>query len=251
VLVGGSSPACHMTSSAYEACREELSKHLARYGVRLLPIELGDVRFQLELGSVVVTGRLGTNLTFDIAGVDSRTGPLVEASHRIASPSAMREVITIALGQFEYYATADTANLDWSNEGVAWWDTSKDELLAREWLAAPGRTIASDDVDDRVLELTQTDLDPARGWGLVKKLVEFSSTDDQLWRIGYGPVSTILREHPDLVREDLTLFYRSDPKWRKPFKGQMSTALSEFERQMQREVGVANGGPATSSDDQA
>jgi hypothetical protein len=46
------------------------------------------------------------------------------------------------------------------------------------------------------------------------------------------PLSTIVREHPDLVRQELISFYRSDPKWRKAFAGQISTALHEFERQV-------------------
>jgi hypothetical protein len=149
----------------------------------------------------------------------------------------MHEILASALRQFETYAKGETENLDWTSEGVPWWDASKDAFLARDWLASPGRELASDDVYDRVLELTQTDLDPPRGWRLVKKLVQFATTDDQLWRIGAGPLSTIAHNHPDLVREELTGLYRRDPKWRKAFEGQISRDLHEVERLARQNLG--------------
>jgi len=187
---------------------------------------------------VVVRGALRRNLTLDIAAEDVRTGPLVQATHRLIDLEGMQEVLASALHQFETYAKGDTKNLDWGDQGVPWWDASKDEYLARDWLAAGGRGLQSDDVYDRVLELTQTDLDPARGWRLVQKLVEFAGTDGQLWRIGAGPLATIVREHPELVREELTSFYRSDQKWRKAFEGQISTELGEFKRQVEQNPGT-------------
>jgi len=228
--------------AAYETYRRELATALARFRVQLAPFESdsadGGVRFDFEIGPVVVRGALRRNLTLDIVAEDVRTGPLVQATHRLIDLEGMQEVLASALQQFETYAKGDTKNLDWGDQGVPWWDASKDESLARDWLAAGGRGLPSDDIYDRVLELTQTDLDPARGWRLVKKLVEFASEDDQLWRIGADPLSTIVREHPDLVREELTTFYRSDPKWRKAFEGQISTALYEFERQMKQNPGT-------------
>jgi hypothetical protein len=193
------------------------------------------VRFDFEVGPVLVRGALRRNLILDIAAEDVRTGPLVQATHRLIDLAGMQEVLASALHQFETYAKGDTHNLDWSDQGVPWWDASKDEFLAREWLATPGRAPTSDDIYDRVLELTQTDLDPARGWRLVKKMVELASTDGHIWRIGADPLSTIVREHPDLVREELTRFYRSDPKWRKAFEGQISTALHEFRHNVERQ----------------
>jgi len=187
---------------------------------------------------VLVRGALGRNLTLDIAAEDVRTGPLVQATHRLIDLAGMQEVLASALHQIEIYAKGDTHNLDWSDQGVPWWDASKDDYLAREWLAVGGRSLPSDDVYDRVLELTQTELDPARGWRLVQKLVEFAGTDEQLWRIGEGPLATIVREHPELVRKDLTSFYRSDRKWRRAFEGQISTALGEFKRQVEQNPGT-------------
>jgi len=228
--------------AAYEAYRNELTTALARYQVQLVPFGSdgadGGVRFDFELGPVLVRGSLWRNLTLDIAAEDVRTGPLVQAIHRLIDLAGMQEVLASALHQFEIYAEGDTHNLDWSDLGVPWWDASKDDYLAREWLAAGGRGLPSDDVYDRVLELTQTDLDPPRGWRMVKKLVEFARTDDQLWRIGADPLSTIVREHLDLVREELTSLYRNDPKWRQAFEGQISTALYEFKRQMEQSPGM-------------
>jgi hypothetical protein len=222
---------------AYEACRNELAATLDRYGAQLVPFGPGTpdsgVRFQFEVGPVRVRGALRKNLAFDIEAEDLRTGPLVQATHRISGLPAMQEVLASALHQFDTYAKGETENLDWSNHGVPWWDASKDEFLARDWLATPGRELPSADIYDRVLELTQTDLDPQRGWRLVKKMVEFASTDDQVWRIGADPLSTIAREHPDLIHDELTRFYRSDPKWRKAFEGQISSALHEFKRQVE------------------
>lgn len=219
---------------AYETYRNELATALAPYRVQLEPIELGTadggVRFEFAVGPVLVHGALGRNLTLEIAAEDIRTGPLVQATHRLRDRAGMQEIVASALRQFETYAKGETENLDWTSEGVPWWDASKDAFLARDWLASPGRELASDDVYDRVLELTQTDLDPPRGWRLVKMLVQFANTDDQLWRIGAGPLSTIAHNHPDLVREELTGLYRGDPKWRKAFDGQISGDLYEIER---------------------
>jgi len=228
--------------AAYETYRNELATALAQYRVQLVPFESDSadrgVRFDFEIGPVLVRGALRRNLTLDIAAEDVRTGPLVQATHRLIDLAGMQEVLASALHQFEIYAKSDIHNLDWSDQGVPWWDASKDEFLARDWLATPGRAPTSDDIYDRVLELTQTDLDPARGWRLVQKLVEFAGTDQQLWRIGEGPLATIVREHPELVREELTSFYRSDRKWRRAFEGQISTALGEFKRQMEQNPGT-------------
>ena len=225
--------------NAYETYRNELARALARYQAHLEPFGSdtadGGVRFDFEVGPLLIHGALRRNMTLEIAAEDVRNGPLVQATHRLVDLGGMQEVLASALYQFETYAKGDTRNLDWSDQGVPWWDLSKDEFLAREWLARPGRVPPYDNTDDRVLELTQTDLDPPRGWRLVKKMVELASTDDQIWRIGADPLSTIVREHPDVVGKELTLFYRSDPKWRKAFEGQISRALYEFARDLERQ----------------
>jgi hypothetical protein len=146
----------------------------------------------------------------------------------------------------EYTSKSDLSAVDWSNQGVPWWDASKDEYLARDWLALlPGDVRVgaymgdprSNDIEDRVLELTQTDLDPVRGWRLVKRLVELATTDAQLWRIGADALSTILREHEALVTPELKQLYTSDPKWRKTFDGQMALSLYRFKERVSRAGG--------------
>ena len=218
----------------YEAARCEVAALLSSYRAELVEFggdtPDGGVRFDFEIATVLLHGALWWNLSFDIEAVDLNAGPLFRASHLLNGSAAVAEVLAIALRHIQAYLDADPENLDWSYKGVPWWDSSKDEYLAQAWLASPGRALDSDDLHDRVLELTQTDLDPVRGWRLVKTMVEVATTDDQLWRIGADPLGTIVREHPEIVIAELEQLYRSDPKWRKPFKGQMSAALYQFER---------------------
>jgi hypothetical protein len=194
------------------------------------------VRFDLVIGPVRVRCELRKSLRFDIVAADERSGPLVEASHRVSSLYVMNEILGEALRQFEYYATADPEHLDWGDLGVPWWDESKDEYLARAWLERPGRVMDQDDVDARILELTQSDLDPARGWRLVKTMVDLATTDDQLWRIGAHPLAPMASNHGALIEDELRKLYLSDPKWRKPLDGQMAIALNEFKEEWQRQL---------------
>src|SRR6267378_4959033 len=152
----------------YDACLNHLAAALGKYEPLLLPFASdspdGGVRFEFALGPVLVQGVLRRNLSFEVEAKDSRVGPLVQAAHRLTGLPGFQEVLASALRQFETYAKGETENLDWRSQGVPWWDASKDEFLARDWLASREGAQASDDVDDRVLELTQTDLDPPRGW---------------------------------------------------------------------------------------
>jgi hypothetical protein len=127
----------------------------------------------------------------------------------------------------------DLMHLDWSSNGVDWRDESSDPDMARAWLEEthspdhPGS-----DLWNRVYELTHDDLDPPRGWRLVKLLVEQAQSDRELWHIGSEPLAWIVDNHADLVTAELTVLYRSDPKWRRPFDGQISTALHRFAYKM-------------------
>lgn len=124
--------------------------------------------------------------------------------------------------------------LDWSAQGVDWRDESLDEAMARDWLEAThGPNHIASDVWDRVLELTQTDLDPPRGWRLAKSLVELAKTDRELWLIGADVLATIAREHESLVLAELEELYRTDSKWRQAFKGQMSPVLFEIQQRVE------------------
>jgi hypothetical protein len=112
--------------------------------------------------------------------------------------------------------------LDWNDEGVDWRDESLDEAMARDWLLAThGPNLFDTDVWDRVLELTQTDLDPPRGWRLTRRLVELAESDRELWYVGAEALATIVRNHEKLVAVELEHLYRTDPKWRQAFVGQM------------------------------
>lgn len=129
--------------------------------------------------------------------------------------------------------SGDLMTLDWSSNGVDWRDESRDPEMAHDWLEEThSRDHAGSDLWNRVYELTNGDLDPPRGWRLVKLLVEQAQSDGELWHIGSEPLGWILDNHADLVSAELTALYRSDPKWRKPFDGQISTALHGFAYKM-------------------
>lgn len=106
-----------------------------------------------------------------------------------------------------------------------------DEVMAGDWLQAcrDGDLVATD-VFDRLLELTQTDLDPQRGWRLVKRLIELAHDDQELWQIGAGPLSTIVREHEDIVGDELEAVFRNSWRCRRAFRGQISSALYHFRK---------------------
>jgi hypothetical protein len=114
--------------------------------------------------------------------------------------------------------------LDWSGEGVDWRDESLDDAMAHDWLRATQHRHNDESYDDevweRVRELTQSDLDPSRGWRLVKRLVELADDDKELWQIGRDPLGAMLRNHESLIAAELERLYRTDPKWRQVFEGQ-------------------------------
>lgn len=106
-----------------------------------------------------------------------------------------------------------------------------DELMALDWLqACRDGHLFETDVFYRVLELTQTDLDPDRGWRLVKRLIELARDERELWQIGADPLSTIVRNHEDVVGAELESMFRSNPKCRRVFRGQISGALYDFSK---------------------
>jgi hypothetical protein len=103
-----------------------------------------------------------------------------------------------------------------------------DDLMAQDWLRACRTNIYDTDVYDRVLELTQSDLNPPRGWRLVQRLIRLAHDDDELWHVGHGPLATVLGNHEALVADDLERLVRTDPKYRQAFRGQMSQAIHRF-----------------------
>lgn len=124
-------------------------------------------------------------------------------------------------------------DLDWTGAGIDWRDESHDPRMARAWLReADGADHPGSDLWNRVYELTHEDLDPPRGWRLVKLLVEQAQDDRQLWHIGSEPLAWMVDNHPQLVSAELAELYRADPRWRQPFKGQMSRALFDFEKRL-------------------
>ena len=124
-------------------------------------------------------------------------------------------------------------DLDWTGAGIDWRDESHDPRMARAWLReADGADHPGSDLWNRVYELTHEDLDPPRGWRLVKLLVEQAQDDRQLWHIGSEPLAWMVDSHPQLVSAELAELYRADPRWRQPFKGQMSRALFDFEKRL-------------------
>jgi hypothetical protein len=124
--------------------------------------------------------------------------------------------------------------LDWSSGGVDWRDESLDDAMARDWLRAThGTNFVATDVWDRVLELTQSDLDPPRGWRLTKRLVQLAESDKELWNVGADALANMVRNHEKLVAVELEQLYRTDPKWRRAFVGQMFVPPPSIKKLMQ------------------
>lgn len=118
---------------------------------------------------------------------------------------------------------------NWRSEGVDWRDESLDGAMARDWLRASHEPdFESSDVCYRVLELTQSDLDPPRAWRLVKELFRQAKDARELWQIGSDPLSTIVKYHPEVVGDELVHLIRTDPKYRRALDGQMSTELHQI-----------------------
>jgi hypothetical protein len=134
------------------------------------------------------------------------------------------------------------SDLDWSENGVDWRDATHDEEMARNWLRnrrlgieharqhpRPPGFYALDadarfklltnqgladgydlDLDARVLELLQQDLDPERGWGLVLTLLQLSqdSTDRV---IVMDAMLTFVRNHRDAFYDRIVGRLASEP----------------------------------------
>src|ERR1700674_5221255 len=131
--------------------------------------------------------------------------------------------------------------LDWRSDGVDWRDESKDDAMAVDWLRATHdrdgplsdpSPLDGYEVENRVRELTQSDLDPARGWRLVKRLVELAHNDRELWHIGRAPLAEMLGNHEALVLVELEHLYRTNPKWRQAFESQISIPMSNFAKRI-------------------
>jgi hypothetical protein len=124
--------------------------------------------------------------------------------------------------------------VDWSSEGVDWRDESLYDEMAHDWLRAThGPNLFATDVWDRVLELTQSDLDPPRAWRLTKRLVELAEGDTELWYVGREALAEMVRNHEKLVAGELEYLYRTDPKWRQAFVGQLFLPPANVKQLMQ------------------
>jgi hypothetical protein len=118
------------------------------------------------------------------------------------------------------------SGLDWSSEGIDWRDAAYDPAMASDWLLnqrlgldhvrlypRPEGWYSLDfeekmrqgaglpdgydlDLDDRVLELLQTDLDPERGWRLVLTLLEIAQDSEDRDSV-LDAVLTFVRNHHD------------------------------------------------------
>jgi hypothetical protein len=120
-------------------------------------------------------------------------------------------------------------SMNWGSDGVDWRDESLDAAMAGDWLRASHEpNFEASDVFYRVLELTQSDLDPSRAWRLVKELFRQANADKELWQIGSEALSTIVQYHPDIVGDELGHLIRTDPKYRRALDGQISRELSDL-----------------------
>ena len=119
---------------------------------------------------------------------------------------------------------------DWSGNGIDWRDESKDAAMAKDWLRAVHRldSAAGDDVLARVFELMESNLDPPRGWRLAKQLVEYASDDTEFFQIGNRVLPMLLKWHEDLVGDELAELVRTNPKYRRAMKGQISPYVVDF-----------------------
>jgi len=118
---------------------------------------------------------------------------------------------------------------DWGPDGVGWQDESLDRDMARDWLRASHEPdFADSEVHYRVLELTQSDLDPPRAWRLVKELFRQAKDDKELWHIGRLPLSNVVQYHPGAIGDELEQLIRADPKYRRALDGQISRELHDL-----------------------
>ena len=121
----------------------------------------------------------------------------------------------------------------WTSDGIDWRDESFDDDLAKAWLVDTHQQVDNSDVSQRVWELTHEDLDPARGWRLVKRMIQLAR-GQELWHVGGGPLGSIVSNHLALIEDELVMLYRTNPRFRRAFEGQMSTALAQFQEKVGR-----------------
>jgi hypothetical protein len=102
-------------------------------------------------------------------------------------------------------------------------DSSEEIELARRWLdnrRADRIDAGPPDLepDDRVLELTLTDVDPERGWRVVIALLRAAQTEQDLTDVAIGPLETLLREHGTEFLHRTEQLANSDQRFRKALK---------------------------------
>jgi hypothetical protein len=107
------------------------------------------------------------------------------------------------------------SGIDWSADGVGWQDSSTDIAMAADWLENerlyPSRESSNNEIphgydmnlEARVDELVQTDLDPERGWRLVNTLIRMAANEDDRWNVAAGPLAEFVRLHGDAFYEEI------------------------------------------------
>jgi hypothetical protein len=63
-------------------------------------------------------------------------------------------------------------------------------------------------------------------------MVQRTRSDQELSFIGYYPLAHMLDNHAALIAGELEQLYRTDPKWRQAFEGQMSESLGKFAKRI-------------------
>jgi hypothetical protein len=105
--------------------------------------------------------------------------------------------------------------MNWSSGGEDWRDAGLDARLATEWLRnerlwGDGRPHCEGipagydlDLDARVSELVQTDLDPERGWRLLLTLLRLAEDERDIAAVALGPLETFVRNHGDTMYQHI------------------------------------------------
>jgi hypothetical protein len=116
--------------------------------------------------------------------------------------------------------------MDWTSDGIDWNDASQDEQMARGWLHNERRwrdkgygpkSVPAGydlDLDGRVRELVQTELDPERGWNLLMMMFRLAADDEDIKAIALGPLDEFVRNHGDAFYERIDKRTEEDYKFR-------------------------------------
>lgn len=96
--------------------------------------------------------------------------------------------------------------------------------LARRWLVnnRRGRKHYEDldiDLDDDVLGLMITDLDPERGWKVVLELLQIAETEEDIGSIAVALLEPLLREHGPRFVDRTDEMAGRDPRFRRALRG--------------------------------